>query len=104
MGMDRSMWCTGPLIHASGRRIGRTRDRWIVESVLPAGVPSVEVFTFVPARVEIDDKGRTKWTENAPRANMWMYKVTDPVNHEPVLKSCLRYLFERFPITTRPRM
>jgi hypothetical protein len=101
MGMDRNMWCTGPLIHAAGRRIYREKDRWIA-AASPENATPADVFAFIPARIEIDEKGHTKWTENAADANMHMYKVTDPANHQPALKSCLRNLLEAFPTSGRP--
>ena len=46
----RNMWCTGPFLHAAGRKIYRTQDRrWIASD--PEKVkssPAVEVFHFEP--------------------------------------------------------
>jgi len=98
MGMERNMWCTGPLIHTAGRTVHRVGDRWVAAASPPPGATPADVFTFVPVRVEISDKGYTKWVENDPKPNMHLYKVTDPKNHEPALKSCLHDLFVRFPV------
>ena len=106
MGMQRNMWCTGGLIHASGRKIYRVDDCWVAAASSPKGGSPAEMFTFVPVRVEISDiKGRafTKWSENAPNPNMHLYKVTDPKNHEPALKSCLRQLLHDFPVVIDPQ-
>jgi len=105
MGMTRNMWCTGSLIHAAGRKIYRIDDHWVAAPTPPVNGKPAEVFTFVPVRVEIRDrKGRafTKWTENTTNPNMHLYKVTDPKNHEPALKSCLRDLLHHFPVVIQP--
>ena len=105
MGMERSMWCTGGLIHASGRTIYRVGDHWVAAASPPPEGKPAEVFTFVPVNVEIQDiNGRafTKWTESAAQPNMHMYKVTDPKNHQAGLKSCLHDLFVNFPAVLKP--
>ncbi|MHC4797454.1 MAG: hypothetical protein ACYTF1_12495, partial [Planctomycetota bacterium] len=106
MGMERNMWCTGPLIHAAGRKIYRIEDKWVAANSPPQGGQPAEVFTFVPVRVEIKDiKGRafTQWTENAANPNMHLYKVTDPKNHQPALKSCLRQMLLDFRVIIHPK-
>jgi len=102
MGMERNMWCTGPLIHTAGRTVYRVGDHWVAAASPPPGGTPADVFTFVPVRVEISDKGHTKWVENDPKPNMHLYKVTDPKNHEAALKSCLHDLFVRFPVAMKP--
>ncbi len=97
MGRERNMWCTGPLIHAAGRTVYRVGDQWRATATPPEGGKHTEVFTFVPGRVEVDEKGRTKWPKKGADPNMHIYKVIDPKNHEPALKSCLRDLLHRFP-------
>ena len=104
MGLERSMWCTGGLIHAAGRKIYRVGDHWEALATPPEGGKPVEVLTFVPAHVEITnaDKGHTKWTETTTNPNMHAYNVIDQENHEPALKSSLRYLLHRFPAVLEP--
>jgi hypothetical protein len=101
MGMERNMWCTGPLIHTAGRRVYSVGDHWVAAASPPPGGTLAEVFTFVPVRVEISDKGHTKWVENDPKPNMHFYRVTDSKNHEAALKSCLHDLFVRFPVAMK---
>jgi len=106
MNMKRNMWCTGPMIHAAGRSIYKCNNRWIATASLPENSPRADVFTFVPVRVEITDrKGRafTTWKEDASSPNMHLYKVTDAVNHQPALKSCLREMFHRFPVVVKTK-
>ncbi len=130
---ERNMWCTGPLLHAAGRRVHRIGNDWIAAPDAPftttstqprssaAGAPPAstdtspqappvatlapppaaepaDVFTFVPARVTIDDQGVTHWVESAADANMHIYKVLDAENHTPALQSCLRRLLHAFPL------
>lgn len=100
MSLERNMWCTGSLIHAAGRSIYRVGDQWVAAASGPRGTKPVKVFTFVPVHVEItdEDKGYTKWSEDTLSPNMHVYKIIDPNNHEPVLKSCLRCLLHDFPV------
>jgi hypothetical protein len=102
MHMVRGMWCTGPLIHAAGRTIYRVGDGWVAAASAPqGGGQPAEVFTFVPAYVEIADvegKAHTRWTEETSTPNMQVFKVTDPMYYEPALKSCLRDLLHHFPL------
>jgi hypothetical protein len=102
MDMERNMWCTGGLIHAADRHIYRVGDRWVAAASSPEGGTPADVFTFVPVRVEINDKGNTKWAEDASNPNMHLYKVTDPKNHEAALRSCLHDLFIHFPAVLKP--
>ncbi|NLX21094.1 MAG: hypothetical protein GXY55_05390 [Phycisphaerae bacterium] len=119
--MERQMWCTGPLLHAAGRHVWRIGDDWIASAEAlshpapatspadvassPPGIELADVFTFVPARVTVDDQGITQWAEFADNANMHVYKVLDPEHHTAALRSCLRHLLHDFPqATDRPRV
>jgi hypothetical protein len=107
MGMNRAMWCTGPLIHAAGRTIYRVDDRWVTAQYPPQDGKPVEVFTFAPVHVEvgindIKDIVYTKWNVDAPNPNMHLYRVADPKNHGPALKSCLHELYKNFPTVLQP--
>lgn len=106
MGMDRNMWCTGPLIHAAGRNVYKVGDRWNAATAPPAGGIPADVFTFVPAKVEIREvkaRARTRWTETTTASNMHLYKVLQPEHHEPALKCCLRNLLHTFPVVIQPK-
>jgi len=49
----RNMWCTGPFLHAAGRKIYRTHDRWIAsDPEKMKSNPAVEVFHFEPVRIK----------------------------------------------------
>jgi len=107
MGMNRSMWCTGSLIHAAGRTIYYVDGHWIAAKSPPPGGKVTNVFTFVPVRMEnseIDGMIYTTWTEDTPNPNMQLYKVTDPQNYESVLKSCLHELYKNFPSVLQPEL
>ena len=67
----RNMWCTGPFLHAAGRKIYQTQDhRWIASD--PEKVkssPAVEVFHFEPVRIkyimkEVDGKQLPEFVED----------------------------------------
>lgn len=104
MNLERNMWCTGSLIHAAGRSIYHVGDQWIAAASPPKGAEPVKVFTFAPVHVEItdEDKGYTKWTDETSSPNMHVYKVIDPNNHQPALKSCLKFLLHDFPVVLHP--
>lgn len=99
---DRNMWSTASILDAAGRSIYRVGDRWFAARAAPPGGQSVEVFRFVPVRVEIDDRAMTRWREAAGDPNMHMYKVTDPERHQAALRSCLRQVLQAFPVVTTP--
>lgn len=105
MGHPRSMWCTGSLIHAAGRRVYRVGDRWVAAASPPPGGEAADVFTFAPIHVDINDvngRARTTWSDRTSDPNMHLYKVIDSMNHEAALKSCLRDLFLHFPAVLTP--
>ena len=85
-------------MHAAGRAVYRVGDQWQAATAPPEGGEPAEVFTFVPTRVEVDEKGRTRWPSKDAKPNMHVYKVTDPTHHAPALTSCLRDLRRRFPV------
>jgi hypothetical protein len=78
--MDRNMWCTGPFLHAAGR-LALTE----------------KLFTFVPARVEVDDGGRTRISFDSPKPNVQLFKVTAPEKYGTAMRDCLRDLLRSFP-------
>jgi len=52
----RNMWCTGPFLHAAGRKIYQTRDnRWIARSSDREN-QEVEVFRFEPIQIQSEMK------------------------------------------------
>ncbi len=80
--MDRNMWCTAPFLHAAGRKVYRVGDS-----------SGTELFTFVPARVDVDAAGKTRLEPGATNSNAQVFKVLSPESYGPGLQECLRGLF-----------
>ncbi len=90
--MERNMWCTGPLLHAAGCSMRKDAGQWKLVSTRSAGSWD-ELFTFVPARVEIDESARTRIRENAPDPNVRLFKVLRPADYALAMTSSLKELF-----------
>lgn len=101
MDQPRNMWCTGPLLHAAGRKICRQGQSWNTIPPAEDHAQTVEVFTFVPVHVEIDERGQTQWREASTDANMHLYRVTAPELHNPAMTGCLGSLYRNLP-SSRP--
>jgi len=101
--MERNMWSTPALLHAAGRNIYRVDDKWYAFGGPPRtpNAQKVELFTFVPARVEVDDTGMSRKFVGVPDANVKLFKVTDPSAYGVAMRGCLADLLGRFPVTTR---
>ena len=95
--MDRNMWCTAPFLHAAGRTVRRVNGSWTCAQPPPAGAQAESIFTFVPARVEVDDSGKTKTLLNDPNPNVQLFKVTAPESYAAAMRDCLRELFRDWP-------
>lgn len=96
---ERSMWCTGPMIHAAGRRVYRTdNDKWEAlseEQAKAGGVKSEtaeDIFAFEPVRVSIDDDWNLTRTEGAADATTLVFRVRDPDQYPRQMRSCLTAL------------
>lgn len=76
--MDRNMWCTGPLLHAAGRM---------------APNPT---FEFVPARIELDARGRTVKLSETKESNLRVFKVRDAAGYERAMQSSLLELLRNW--------
>jgi hypothetical protein len=100
--MDRNMWCTAPFLHAAGRSVRKANGVWTAAPALEPGAPSEPLFTFVPARVEVDEAGRTKKFLDAPDPNVQLFKVVAPGSYGEALRDCLRGLLRSFPPSVTP--
>lgn len=95
--LDRNMWCTAPFLHAAGRQVYARDDGFVSAAVAPAGARPVEVFTFRPARVEIDDRGRTTSVTSTPDGPVRAFAVTNTAVYEKAMTDCLRSLLSSMP-------
>jgi len=96
--MDRNMWCTASLLHAAGRTVRKVNGAWTTSRQLAAQAQAEPLFTFVPARIEVDEAGRTKTVPHAANANVQLFQVVSPENYGPAMRDCLRELFRQFPL------
>ncbi len=102
----RNMWCTAPLLHASGREIYRTQDGEYL-ACTPAearrkgiGQNRVDVFGFEPVRLEFEDDSprglpvaRLGFGEEAP--NMKIFRYTNPEFNE-IMTEVLKQLLSKW--------
>ncbi len=93
--MDRNMWCTASLLHAAGRTVCRVNGAWTASRQPPSEARAEPVFTFVPARIEVNQSGRTSLLPDAadPNNNLRLFKVLSPENYPRAMRECLRELF-----------
>jgi len=101
--MKRSMWATASLLDAAGMKIYKVGSQYVPARVAPEGGRLVEAFTFVPARVEVDDQGKTRCVLNTPDANMQAFRVLDAKEYSEAMKGCLGWLMQHFPLAGADR-
>jgi len=92
--MDRNMWCTAPFLHAAGRQVYRSGEGFASAATRPAGEPISELFTFVPARVEIDRRGRTQSVVYGPDGPMQVFWVKNTSLYQKAMTDCLKSLLQ----------
>lgn len=95
--MDRNMWCTASLLHAAGRQVHRTDNQWSCARRPPPRAEPATLFTFIPARVEVDDHGKTRTQTAAASPNVHVLKLVAPGEYGPALRDCLKELCTQFP-------
>ncbi len=105
-GREKNMWCTASIIYASGRKIYKKGDEWMVLSVPPpADAVEITPFTLVPVRVQVDQKGFTKRLDyDSPNPNVEGIQSSDHQLYSEAMLGSLKYLFMNFPVNrTKPR-
>ncbi|HSW46173.1 MAG TPA: nucleoside hydrolase [Phycisphaerae bacterium] len=96
--MDREMWSTASILDAAGMKIYKVGNTYRPARTPPAGGQLAEVYTFVPARVDINDKGRTKAELRPSEPNMQAFRITDGRNYAQAMRDCLGWLLRDFPL------
>jgi hypothetical protein len=97
--MRRQMWCTASFLHAADLRpVATGGGEYVIKplSQVPAG--QKEVFSFVPARIDIDDSAQTKLVPDAP-ANMHVFQGAEFEQYNRAMTRCLVHLLQHFPAT-----
>lgn len=79
--MQRNMWCTASFLHAAGRQ-------------------SDPLFTFAPARVEVDEKGLAKVSFDADNPNVHVFRMPNHEKYTQAMTDCLHQLLHDFPVIT----
>jgi hypothetical protein len=95
--MDRNMWCTAPFLHAAGYQLRLVGKQWTLSHPTGTVDESANPFTFIPARVEVDDQGNTRKSFDPAQPNVQAFKVTQPGAYQAAMRDCLRQLYQRFP-------
>ena len=98
--MERNMWSTAALLHASGRQMYQTGTNWMAASSAPSGAQAREVFSFIPVRVQVDEAGRTSKDLADPAPNAQMFQITDRAHYGEAMRESLHDLFRRFPVAS----
>ncbi len=80
-GMERNMWCTASFIHAAAPS---STARW--RSIVTTKAPS---FRFMPARIEVDEAGKTKTFIDSRNPKVQVFKVLDPPRYEKDMRQFL---------------
>jgi len=88
----RNMWCTGPFIHAAGRKLYRRGDVWAALSSPELGYELSQVFDFVPVKVTIDREMKTTMDLSAVDGSFKVFRPLDLVSYERAMTSALRRL------------
>jgi hypothetical protein len=97
---SKEMWSTPSLLAVAGRKVYRVGlGRWVAAASPPPDGKEEPVFRLVPARVEVDERGRaTKVQHNAPDANVRAFYRDDPDLYGRAMNSCLLELYRKFAV------
>lgn len=95
----RNMWCTAPLIHASGRSLYRKEDAWAALTLPTPGFKAAPVFDFVPASVHIDRDMKTTLKSMSKEGNTRIFHLIDEANYQVAMTSALRGLLAEMPLS-----
>ena len=99
--MERNMWSTPALLHAAGRLTHRRGKTWAATAAPPAGSETVETFTFVPARVTVNDSAKTTKHLSALDSNLQIIRISAPEFYADAMRESLANLFREFPLSKR---
>ena len=94
------MWCTAPMIHASGRSLYRKGDTWAALTKPQPGFEPAAVFDFIPATVHIDRDMKTTLDTTAAEGNMKVFHLLDQPNYQAAMTSALRGLLAEMPLAS----
>jgi hypothetical protein len=96
----RSMWCTGPMIHAAGRQTYRKGDSWAALASAAPGFELSPVFDFVPASVTVDRDPNTNMKLAGVMGNFKVFRILDRDHYEKAMTSSLRRLLREMRLAT----
>lgn len=99
---DRNMWCTASFLDAAGYAVKKTEPGYA--PVLNPGEDAVDVFSFVPANVEIDDQGQTRSIQEDPQGRIHIFKTRDHEVYQAAMTDCLRYLLMHLTPAKQPQL
>jgi hypothetical protein len=95
----RNMWCTAPMIHASGRSLYRKDDIWAALASPTPGFKPTPVFDFLPADVSIDRDMKTTLNTTSKEGNTRVFHLLDQANYQAAMTSTLRRLLAEMPLS-----
>lgn len=98
-GRERNMWCQASFINAAGRKIYKFGDEWKALPTTSGEQNEDTLFTMVPARIEVDEKGFTSVLDyESPDPNVLTIVQKKPEEYQNAMTSCLKYIFQEFQV------
>ncbi|MCA9261956.1 MAG: nucleoside hydrolase [Planctomycetales bacterium] len=90
--LERNMWCTASLLDVAEKTAVLHNGRFIV-----GNKPAQEkgrLFEFIPARVEVDEQGRTKSIAMDPQSKIHLFHTSKPHRYAEAMRDCLHELLK----------
>lgn len=91
--MERNMWCTASFLDAAGWGVRKTAAGYVPTP--QPGPDSAEILSFVPAMVDLDEKGQTRSIKEDPQGPIHVFKTLDNKRYQQAMTDCLRWLLMR---------
>ena len=96
---EKNMWCQASFIIAAGRKIYKFGDEWKALPLTSEGLIEDTLFTMVPLRMEVDEKGNTSVLDyQSPNPNVLSIVQKKPEQYQLGMTSCLKYIYQEFQV------
>ena len=99
---EKNMWCQASFITAAGRKIYKFGDEWKALPPTSGGQTEDTLFTMVPLRMEVDEKGNTSVLDyQSPNPNVLSIVQKKPEQYQLAMTSCLKYIYQEFQVNMK---
>jgi hypothetical protein len=96
---EKNMWSQASFITAAGRKIYKFGDEWKALPPTSEGLIEDTLFTMVPLRMEVDEKGNTSVLDyQSPNPNVLSITQKKPEQYQLGMTSCLKYIYQEFQV------